>query len=116
MVDANDGLVPEEGEHARGYGDGLEGRAHPRAFGVADAVDVRGFEAGFDEGTLHERDDMRAVVYGGVFGEETGAGGGDVGVSEVGEDYGGRSGGGVRDDANADFVGAAFEADCVAHG
>lgn len=53
---------------------------------------------------------------GGVFGEEAGAGGGDVGVAEVGEDEGGGGGGGVRDDAHAEFVGAAFEADCVAHG
>ena len=89
VVDANYGLIPEEGEHARGDGDGLEGRAHPGAFGVADAVDVGGFEAGFGEGALDEGDDVGAVVQGGVFGEEAGAGGGDVGVSDVGEDFGG---------------------------
>lgn len=73
-------------------------------------------EARFGEGALDERDDVGAVVEGGVFGEEAGAGGGDVGVSDVGEDEGGGGGGGVRDDAYAEFVGAAFEADCVAHG
>lgn len=40
VVDADEGLVPEEGEHARGDGDGLEGRTHAGTFGVADAVDV----------------------------------------------------------------------------
>ena len=52
---------------------------------------------------------MRAMVESSVFGEETGAPGGDVGVSNVGEDFG-REAWSVADDARAEFVGGAFEA------
>lgn len=60
---------------------------------------------------------MAAVVECGVFGEEATAGWGVVGVSEVGEDdccvvfrfQGVR----VVDDADAEFVGAAFESDGI---
>ena len=57
---------------------------------------------------------MLAVVEGGVLWEEAGAGWGDVGVADVREDAGGGFGGGfgVLDYAYAEFVGAAFEADC----
>lgn len=50
---------------------------------------------------------------GGVFWEETEAGGGDVGVAQVGEDVDGGlrgRGWGVEDQADAEFVGRAFEA------
>lgn len=57
-----------------------------------------------------EADDPGAVVEGGFLGEEAFAGGSVVGVAEVGEDDGGR-GGGVGDDAYADFVGGTFEAE-----
>lgn len=43
------------------------------------------------------------MVCGGVLGEEAGAGWGVVGVAEVGED--GDGGGGVLDEADAEFVG-----------
>lgn len=54
---------------------------------------------------------MVAVVQGRVFGEEAFAGGGDKGVTEVGEDAGGAAGGGVLDYADAELVGGAFEAE-----
>lgn len=43
----------------------------------------------FAEGAFHEGDDVGAVVPRGVLGQETFAGGGIVGVSDVGEDDGG---------------------------
>ena len=82
---------------------------------------------------MHEGGDVGAVVEGGFFGEEARAGRGVVGVAEVGEDLGGLVGGGrgvgcgggvaigdgdgavggnvrVVDDADAEFIGRAFEA------
>ena len=52
------------------------------------------------------------MVFGGVFGEETFAGGGDEGVADVGEGNGGTAAfGGVEDEADAEFVRGAFEAE-----
>jgi len=58
---------------------------------------------------------VRAVVFRGIFGEETGTGRRDIGVSDVGEDYGGLGRGGVSDDADAELVGATLETYCIAH-
>lgn len=72
---------------------------------------------GLGEGALDEADDPGAVVEGGVFGEEAGARGRDVGVSQVGEDVDGSGGGGVvLDYAYAELVGGAFEAEGDGHG
>lgn len=56
-------------------------------------------------------DDPGSVVFGCVFGEESFAGGGDEGVADVGEDCCWAGGFGVVDEANAEFVGGAFEAE-----
>ena len=94
-----EGFVPEEGEGAGGYGDGLEGGAHAGAAGVAYAIDIFNGYFGFFQSGFYDGDEPLAVVFGGVFGEETFAGGGDEGVADVGEgDCGAAFGlGGVED-------------------
>ena len=69
---------------------------------------------GFAEGAVHEGDDVEAVVPGCVFGEEAFAGGGVEGVAEVAEDgrWSGAFGRGwMLDEAHAELVGGAFEAE-----
>ena len=98
VVHAYEGFVPEEGEHACGYGDGLEGGAHAGAFGVAYTIDITDGDFCFAESGFYDGDEMLAVVFGGVFGEEAFAGGGDEGVADVGEGDGGTVAfGGVED-------------------
>ena len=115
VVDADQGLGPQQAQRARRHRHALQRRAHAWAAGVADAVDVADAEVGFGEGGAHELDDPLAVVARGVFGEEAGAGWGDVGVAEVGEDLGAGVGavaaGWVEDEAYAELVGGAFEAE-----
>lgn len=110
VVDADEGLIPEEGQGARADGDAGEGRAHAGALGEADAVDVGGGDARLGDGAAGEGDELSAVVEGGVFGEEARAWRGDECVSQVGEDGGG--GWGVADEADAELVGGAFAAEC----
>lgn len=116
VVDADEGEVPEQGECAGGDGDGLEWSAHAGAFGVADTIDIIYSDVGGGEGLADESSDVAAVVEGGVFGEEAFAWWGDVGLSDVGEDYCGRRRVGgcwfwVQDEADAEFVGGTFEAE-----
>lgn len=116
MVYAHQWFVPEEAEGAGGEGDGLEGGTHAGALCVAYYIDGGRGEAGLVESLLDEAGHPAAVVQGGVFGEEAGAGRGDEGVAEVGEDVdaGGVRGAGGRgvvlDDAYAELVGGALEA------
>ena len=89
VVHADQGFGPQERERAGGEGDGLERRAHARALGVADAVDVGELGARVAEGAADHVGDVRSVVECRVLGEEARAGWRDVGVSDVGEDLGG---------------------------
>lgn len=103
VVDADEGFVPQERKGSGGDGDRGEGGAHAGAAGVADAVYIWDSDIGDTEGLEGDADEEGAVVGGGVFGEEAGAGGGDEGVADVGEDGGGVVF--VENDANAQFVG-----------
>lgn len=110
MIHTHERLVPQQRTGARREGDALQRGAHPGALGVAYAIYVWDGDAGLADGLFDEADDPGAVMEGGFLGEEAFAGGSVVGVAEVGEDDGGR-GGGVGDDAYADFVGGTFEAE-----
>jgi len=108
VVDADQRLVPQQAQGARGDGDGLQRRAHPRPLGVADAVDVRDARVGLLQRAGHERRDPCAVVLGYVLRQEAFPRRRDVRVSDVGEHFG-RLPRQVLDQAHAELVRGAFE-------
>ena len=91
-------------EHPSDDSTGDEGAAHPRAFGVGDEGDILARDARLVEGGLDEGEEMLLVVHGRLAGEEAGPGGGDEGVSWVGED-----GPVLLDDAYSNFIGTSFD-------
>ena len=87
VVDGHDGLLPEQGENAGDHGAGLEGGAHARAFGVAEAIYVSGGEAArLFQGGVNEGQDMLLVMNGGLARQEALARGSDEGVARIGQD------------------------------
>lgn len=117
MINPHDILPPQQTQHPRRKRHTLQRRPHPRALRVADTIDIVNCHAGFFQCLLDQSHDPGAVVFGRVLWEEARARWGDKGVPDVGEDLcgrggGGFGGGGLEDDADAEFVRGAFEADC----
>lgn len=106
-------VTPEQRERTRRHRDGLQGRAHPRALGVAYARQLRRRvrDAGGGEGGGGQAREVRAVVPRRVLGQEAGARRRVEGVPQVGQDRRLARRRVVRDDADAELVGAALAAE-----
>lgn len=111
MVHAHQWLPPQQTQHPRRDGDALKRGTHAGALGVADAVDIVDAHAGVLERLLDEPDDPGPVMPRRVLGQETLAGRRDEGVADVGEDLRGAAVIRVQDEAHAQLVGGALEAD-----
>ena len=110
MVHPDQGLVPQQAEHARGHDDTLQWGTHPRTLGEADTVHIIDRHMSLLERLLHELDHPRAMMPRRVLGQEPLAWWGNVGVSNVGEDLGRAAILGMQHDANTKLVGGAFHA------
>lgn len=115
MVDSYQLFAPEQRKGSCRYRDTLQRCAHARAFGIAYATQIIHTHACLAYCLLHEPYNPCSMVLCCVLGEEAFAGRRDICVSKVCENYGGFVWGGMRDDADTELVGAAFEADCY-HG
>lgn len=123
MIHIDQILAPQQCQRPRHDRNALQRRPHAGPPCVADAADVVDADACLPHRLLHQPDDPCSVMLGGDLGQKSFAGWRVVGVAEVAEDdgRGGRSfigtGGRVEvgwwefDDAYAELVGAAFEAD-----
>lgn len=119
MIHAHKRFPPQKAQHPRRNRDALQRRAHPGPLGEADAVNVSDARAGLAQRPPDETDDEGAVVAGGLLRHEAFAGRGIVGVADVGADDGGAAGAAavaaavrwVLDEADAELVRGAFEAD-----
>lgn len=95
MVDANKLLAPQQTEHAGGNGDALQRGAHPRAFGIANAVHIINGNAGFSQGLFHKSDNPGSVMSSRIFGKKTFARRGDECMANIGKDLCGAALGGM---------------------
>lgn len=86
VVDADEGLVPEQGQRARAHGHRGQRRAHAGALREADAGQLVGGHAGVAQGGRGHGRKVPPVVQRRVLGQEARARGRDERVPHVGED------------------------------